>query len=274
MRKPSAATILAAIALFVSLGGAAVAASGTDFILGRNNTAKAKTSLTAPVAGNALQINNTLPGGSALGLSVDPGSPPFTTNSSTKVPNLNSDLLDGQSSTSFLGINGTASNANRLDGLDSTQFLGVNAKAADSNKLDGLDSTQFVIGGGSISVIHAELGEEIGGVLIGTPGGIARLFANCFNASGSQGAQISLQNNSGATMPLLREGSQGATTLRVLSPNETDTDMPVLDADHFKWHGHAGSSVFTIDTWTYFDGSDCFYDVRSTFDPQTSGGPN
>src|SRR5262245_19935452 len=150
MRMPSAATILAATALFISLGGVAVAASGTDFILGRNNTAKAKTSLTAPVAGNALQITNTLPGGSALGLSVDSGSPPFTTNSSTKVPNLNADLLDGQNSTAFLGINGTAANALKLDGLDSTQFLGANATATNANKLDGLDSTQFVRGGGQI----------------------------------------------------------------------------------------------------------------------------
>src|SRR5262245_52491057 len=134
-RKPSPALCVALLALFVSLGGVGVAATGTDFILGRSNTATAKTALTAPVAGNALQITNTLPAGSALGLSVDPGSPPFTTNSSAKVPNLNSDLLDGQNSTAFLGANGTAANAQKLDGLDSTQFLGVNATAANANKL-------------------------------------------------------------------------------------------------------------------------------------------
>jgi hypothetical protein len=109
-----------------------------------------------------------------------------------------------------------------------------------------------------------------GGVLIGTPGGIVRLFASCFENSGGQtGAAIALQNISGATMTVLREGSQGATTAKVLVPNDTDNDMPVLTADHFKWHARIGNSAFTIDTWTYFDGNDCTFDVRSTFDPET-----
>jgi hypothetical protein len=247
MRKPSAATIMAAMALFISLGGVGVAATGTDFILGRNNSAKAKTSLTAPIAGNSLQITNTLPGGSALGLSVDPSSPPFTTNSSTKVPNLNTDLLDGLNSTAFLGINGTAANA---------------------NKLDGLDSTQFVFGGGSVSANQVETGAAVGGVPIGSPGGVVKLLANCFDNSGGQtGTQIALQNISGAPLTVLREGSQGATTVKGLAPNDTDTDMPVLTANHFKWHAHFGTSAFTIDTWSYFDGNNCFFDVRSTFDP-------
>jgi hypothetical protein len=212
--------------------------------------------------------NNTLPGGSALGLSVDPASPPFTTNSSTKVPNLNSDLLDGQNSTAFLGVNGTAANANKLDGLDSTQFLGVNATAANAQKLDGLDSSQFVVGGGSVSAIHVETGAAVGGVPIGSPGGVVKLLANCFDNSGGQtGTQIALQNISGAPLTVLREGSQGATTAKVLAPNDTDTDMPVLTADHFKWHAHFGDSAFTIDSWSYFDGNNCFFDVRSTFDP-------
>src|SRR5262245_45270329 len=267
MRMPSAATILAATALFISLGGVAVAASGTDFILGRNNSAKAKTSLTAPVAGNSLQITNTLPGGSALGLSVNAGSPPFTTNSSTKVPNFNADLLDGLNATAFLGINSTAVNANMLDGFDSTQFLGANATAANANKLDGLDSTQFVFGGGSVSALHAELGPATS-LDLGKPGGIVDLDANCLESQGGPtGVQITLQNISGAPMTVVREGSLGLANLKVLAPNATDSDMPVLVANHFKWHGRFGNGAFTIDTWAYFDGTDCFFDVRSTFDP-------
>jgi hypothetical protein len=274
MRKPSTAIIIASLALFVSLGGVGVAASGTDFILGRNNTAKAKTSLTAPVAGNSLQITNTLPGGSALGLSVDPASPPFTTNSSTKVPNLNSDLLDGQNSTAFLGVNGTAANANKLDGLDSTQFLGANGTAANANKLDGLDSTQFVQGGGSVSTIHATLDTAANnhnfielGTLSGSGQPIADLSGQCYdNFNGQTGANIWLVSVNG-TITLLREGSQGATTVITLSNIGIDQDMPVLPANHFKWHGHWNNLVFTIDTWTYKSGLTCTYDIRFTVDP-------
>jgi hypothetical protein len=268
---PSPALCVALLALFISLGGVGVAASGTDFILGRNNTAKAKTSLTAPVAGNSLQITNTLPGGSALGLSVDSGSPPFTTNSSTKVPNLNSDLLDGQNSTAFLGANGTAANANKLDGLDSTQFLGANGTAANANKLDGLDSTQFVQGGGFVSAIHATLTTPAGGQNftdlgnLGAPGQpVVDMLGGCFDPAG---VNMELVNLTSGDMTLLREGSQGATTPITLGNEDTDQGMPVLPADHFKWHGHAGSQVFTIDTWTYKAGLTCTYDIRFTLDP-------
>ena len=51
------------------------------------------------------------------------------------------DTLDGSNSTAFLGANAKAADSDKLDGSDSSAFLGANAKAADSDKLDGLDST-------------------------------------------------------------------------------------------------------------------------------------
>ena len=50
MRKPSSATVIATVALFVALGGVGVAATGGNFILGQSNTATTNTSLSAPVA--------------------------------------------------------------------------------------------------------------------------------------------------------------------------------------------------------------------------------
>jgi hypothetical protein len=245
---PSPALCVALLALFISLGGVGVAASGTDFILGRNNTAKAKTSLTAPVAGNSLQITNTLPGGSALGLSVDSGSPPFTTNSSTKVPNLNSDLLDGQNSTAFLGANGTAANA---------------------NKLDGLDSTQFVQGGGSFSGISATSTVPAGGSRLTNLGAINGLtfFGTCADTSSSNtGAQITLRNGTNNAITFLRDEG-GDLTSEVLQPNDQDGDMPVQALNHFIWHGGLGSQGFTIDTWTYFNNLTCTFDVQLIASP-------
>lgn len=314
MRRPSPATIIATVALFIALGGVGVAANGDNFILGKANTASKQTSLTGAAPNPQLQVENTSTDGNARGVvglisssaasagsagvagttastdpgsvgvlaqntgggpalmaAVDPGAPPLAVSSSAKVTNLNADQLDGMNSTAFLGVNGTAANANKLDGLDSTQFLGVNATAANANKLDGLDSTQFVSGGGSVSAIHVETGAAVGGVPLGNPGGVVRLLANCFDNSGGQtGTQITLQNISGEPLTVLREGSQGATTVKALAPNDTDTDMPVLTADHFKWHAHFGDTALTIDTWSYFDGNNCFFDVRSTFDPSTS----
>ena len=82
----------------------ALAATGGNFILGQPNSASSTTSLTAPVAGKGLQVNNnsTGTGATALGLNVASGHAPLTVNSGTKVANLNADKLDGKDSTQFL----------------------------------------------------------------------------------------------------------------------------------------------------------------------------
>src|SRR4051812_13507099 len=126
-RRPhiSPALVISLVALFVSLGGTAWAATGGDFILGQANSATTQTGLTANFAGRALQVTNTSTGAGAtpLALTAGAGRPPFLTNSGTKVGNLNADKLDGVDSTGFLRVGGKAADANLLDGLDSTAFL-------------------------------------------------------------------------------------------------------------------------------------------------------
>jgi FlaG/FlaF family flagellin (archaellin) len=98
------ANVMATIAVFMVLGGTTYAATGGSFILGQSNSASSTTSLSAPVAGKALQVTNTSTGAgaTALGLNVASGHPPFTVNSGAKVANLNADKLDGIDSTGFL----------------------------------------------------------------------------------------------------------------------------------------------------------------------------
>jgi hypothetical protein len=127
MRKPSPAMIVALLGLFVALGGAGMAATGGNFILGQSNSADKTTALSAPVAsGKALQVSNTstTSGATALGLGVAPGHAPFTVNSGTKVANLNVDQLDNRDSTYFLPKTGKAADSDKLDGIDSTGFVG------------------------------------------------------------------------------------------------------------------------------------------------------
>lgn len=86
LRRPTHATVVAYLALFVAVtgaGGAAYAATGGTFILGKPNSANAATSVTRTTAGAALSAN------------VKAGSPPIAVNSTTKVSKLNADLLDG-----------------------------------------------------------------------------------------------------------------------------------------------------------------------------------
>lgn len=84
--KPSHATVVAYLALFVAVtgaGGAAYAATGGTFVLGKANSANAATSITRTTTGPALSAN------------VKAGSAPIAVNSTTKVSKLNADLLDG-----------------------------------------------------------------------------------------------------------------------------------------------------------------------------------
>jgi hypothetical protein len=116
--RPSHGTVVAYLALFIALGGTTYATTGGNFILGKPNSASATTSLTAPVAGKGLQVTNTSTGAGAtgLGLNVASGHTPFTTNSGTKVANLNADKLDNLDSSAF------KSNA-YIDRQDSIQAL-------------------------------------------------------------------------------------------------------------------------------------------------------
>jgi hypothetical protein len=74
------------------------------FNLGRTNTVNATSTLTGSTAGRMLQVTNTSTGTGAtgIGIKVASGKAPLAVNSTTKVANLNADLLDGMDSTRFL----------------------------------------------------------------------------------------------------------------------------------------------------------------------------
>ena len=59
--RPSHGTVVAYVALFVALGGTAVAANGGNFILGQSNSAGNPTQLSSPTtnAAGALKVTNT-----------------------------------------------------------------------------------------------------------------------------------------------------------------------------------------------------------------------
>lgn len=100
--RPSPAMAVALLALFLSLGGVGIAATGGGFILGHSNKASKPTILTSSSSkGPALVIRNAGSGGPAAAFKVNPARQPFTVNSSAEVQGLNAGLLDGMSSGAF-----------------------------------------------------------------------------------------------------------------------------------------------------------------------------
>ena len=130
----------AVVTLALVFGAASTALAGTGvgarFDLGKTNTVNVVSRLVGSVAGPSLRIDNNsaASGATALDLQVEPGKPPMTVNSSTKVEGLNADSLDGADSFDFARRDpetgaafeaNIARNADRLDGKDSTQ-IGIN----------------------------------------------------------------------------------------------------------------------------------------------------
>jgi hypothetical protein len=97
-----------AVVLAVVLGLASAALAGTGvgdaFNLGRINTVNRISQLVGSTDNPMLRItnNNTGTDATALTLQVEPGLTPMKVNSSTQVSNLNADLVDGRSASSFV----------------------------------------------------------------------------------------------------------------------------------------------------------------------------
>ncbi len=91
------------LALVIALGGAGVAATGGNFILGQNNGATTRTQLTSPINSDALRVSNTSTGAGATGLQIvtRDARPPMKVNSRVRVTNLNADRVDGKHAADF-----------------------------------------------------------------------------------------------------------------------------------------------------------------------------
>jgi hypothetical protein len=123
-----------ALVLALIFGVATMALAGTGvggvFNLGQTNTVNAVTKLVGSVAGPSLQIDNnsTNAQATALDLQVEPNKPPMKVNRTTKVTNLNADLLDGKDSSAIgrelwavVGSNGSFVRGNGVNGTAKLQ---------------------------------------------------------------------------------------------------------------------------------------------------------
>jgi hypothetical protein len=234
-------TVIALVALFVALGGAGVAATGGNFILGQANDASSKTSLTAGINDRALLITNANTGSSAAGLSLNvaPGHAPIV-------------------------VNPTAGKATNLS----------------ADKLDGIDSSGFVQGSGKSNSAVLVLPEIFNpnpppeSNLLAVPG-FGTFRAQCAFPGAKYGV-IGFRNDSGTTLDLTVEqmrqenGSTESSAFSDLVANTAEPqvighDFDLDDADTATWQlsrGLSGAALVTAFTSIMFDGSNnCVFRV-------------
>ncbi len=124
--------LVVVVALTVGTASTALAGSGVGgvFNLGVTNTVNAITDLVGSTTGPMLRVDNnsTGTGATALALFVEPGKPPMTVNSKTKVTNLNADLLDGKDSTQLGRTDGNVSDA-FIDDFTAFSYTSVISKS-------------------------------------------------------------------------------------------------------------------------------------------------
>ncbi|GAB3685892.1 hypothetical protein [Angustibacter aerolatus] len=144
MRRLTTAGVVAGalvVGAVVSPAASATAAAAKSVLLGHANRTTATTSIT-----------NTK--GTALSLSAGKGKAPLAVNSRKTVKNLSSDLLDGHSSSDFLGRTAKAADADKVDGRSSTDFAsakGITGTVVASDAAAVCPAGTVLTGGGGLA---------------------------------------------------------------------------------------------------------------------------
>jgi hypothetical protein len=124
------------LALLFGVASAALGANGNPFLLGRENVASQVSRLVKHGPGPALKLG------------VQDGQPPLAVNSDAPVANLNADKVDGEDSSAFLPVNGTAANADKVDGQDAEDLKPLLAVIEQDGDLStnnrGVESAQWI----------------------------------------------------------------------------------------------------------------------------------
>ena len=225
-RHASPAMIVAlAAALFVALGGVGAADTGGNFILGKANSAGAKTSLTAGgLNDKALAITNLNAGSSAtaLGLTVAGNRPPLIVNSTQKVANLNADLVDGLDTTElpYWGLHGNAGTSPSTHFIGTTDLVPLHFRVDDQVALRLIPGTfgSNIIAGATTNTINSpHSGTTIFGGTTLAPNTVTSDFASVLGgvgntATNSGAAVLAGSVNSAAGVDSIAAGRYAQTT--------------------------------------------------------------
>jgi hypothetical protein len=250
MHKPSPAMIVALLALFVALGGAGIAATGGNFILGQQNMADQTTDLQGNVANPQFRVTNSNPSGIAIR-----GRHSAATGAQPAVQGDTASTSAG--ATGVYGLNSSASSAgdsNGVKGVNSGAGRGVYGQGASGPGVYGNSTSGYgvwgigtygVVAGGSQGGVWASTDNGSGGGVYGqNTSGVTAEGAGVFGSHSSTagtGSGVRGETNSGsqnATGILARANAtnpgRDAVALRAINKSTNQYGMGV-------WASIAGS---------------------------------
>ena len=162
------------LAVVLGIATAATAATGRPFFIGKSNAATTMSSLTANIAGPALNLVNksTASAATALNLKVAPGHAPLKVNSTTQVPNLNASQVDGKSANDFYAAGSKVADSSHADSADNATNATNATNAGNANTLNGKSAnglTRTAFGGETTPLLLTGSYQPYGHVTINAP---------------------------------------------------------------------------------------------------------
>ena len=276
-RHPSPALAVSIVALVFALGGVADAATGGTFILGQTNTASSETRLTADADASGLWVKNLNTGPSATGLrvTVATGHAPLAVSSTTRVKNLNADLVDGiQGAALQRRVTGTCPDTSSVQGINSdgtvvceetaalaqfaaeagTADFALNADVANyaynADTLDSHDSGDFVFGPGQTfkgaSAIPPGLGFAAIFLDVHVPELVVAYF--CPSDLATNGTLV-LRNDSSETVNVFSDNGGSNPEYRSLTSGAQWNQLASLAGEHVTFQVQ-GSQITTLEIFS------------------------
>jgi hypothetical protein len=251
--------VISLLALFVALGGTAIAATGGNFVLGQSNTASTKTQLASGVTtAGALAVINT-GGRPAANFISNTGIPSISVSNAAKIQNLNADKLDGVDSTGFYKVNQKVANAAQADSATNAAALG------------GIRASGFVQGGGSVVQRHSlEPGTtdtNLNDYL--TVPGFGSVLARCLSANGTLFSEFAFGPSVNVDIASYEGGGSASSFITaqanlgelVGTPNVTTPH--VITAVLSAASGQGGAATLQLSEVPSYDSTHCLFQVSA-----------
>jgi hypothetical protein len=262
LRAPVVGAIVLAVLV---VGTASAAVAGDPLKVGVLNTINALTRWTGSATTSILRLTNT-GSGTALDLHVAAGVAPMLVSSSTKVANLNADLIDGVDSTALQRV--LTAGCPGSDLLKSVAPNGTPTCAhpdgGNAQLLDGTDSADFIHGRGTVVGAARALQPDgsLSYVVMQTTNPSFRVAYNCPNNLTTNGVLVFINDNAELVNVFWDNGTADPEYMQLAANGGRHDVFASPNGEHYTIQVQ-GSQITTFEIFSTHRPSDCHIQAQA-----------